>query len=189
MRPRLLSQVVRRLHSFYRASDVLIPLWAKGAIAAAALAAAGFYGYTKGKAEGDVKVALVAKEKSDMAAEYERKLGERKVEIVTQYVDRWNVIKERETQNVAQATHNVPNQYQLSNGWVYLHDQSARAAEADGARSSDASPSGVGDNQALATVVTNYSRYHQCEAQVKALQDLIVSHNKTIDDLNAKAKK
>lgn len=168
---------------------MLIPLWAKGLIAATALAAAGFYGYTKGVAEGNLKVVTAAKEKSDMVAEYERRLGERKVEIVTQYVDRWNVIKERETRNVTQATNNVPNQYQLSSGWVYLHDQSARAAEADGTRSSDASPSGVGDNQALATVVTNYSRYHQCEAQVRALQDLIIQHNRTIDELNAKAKK
>lgn len=168
---------------------MLIPMWAKGLIAATALAAAGFYGYTKGVAEGNLKVALVAKQKSDMAADYERRLGERKVEIVTQYVDRWNVIKERETRNVTQATNNVPNQYQLSNGWVYLHDQSARAAEADGSRSSDATPSGVGDNQALATVVTNYSRYHQCQAQVIALQDIIKAHNETIDRLNAERKK
>lgn len=168
---------------------MLIPVWAKGAIIAAALAGAGFYGYTKGVAEGNLKIAKFGQEKAEMQADYERRLSERKVEVVTQYVDRVNTVHEKETKYVSQATSAVPHQSELSNGWVYLHDQAARAAEADGARSSDAGPSGVGDNQALATVVTNYSRYHQCVAQVKALQDIIADHNKTIDEVNAEKHK
>ena len=72
----------------------LIPIWIKITILAIILvliAGVGGYGYMKGLAKGELKVAYYAKEKSDMQAEYERKLSEKKVEIVTKYVDKWNM--------------------------------------------------------------------------------------------------
>lgn len=165
-----------------------IPPWAKILAIVLLVSAAGGYGYMKGVAAGDLKVANYAKEKSDTKANYEKKLAEKKVEIVTQYVDKWNVIKQKEYINVETAKNDVPRQHDMSNGFVYLHDVSARNAEADGTRSSDASPSGVGDNQALAVIVTNYSRFYQCTEQVKSLQSIINEHNKTIDELNEKKK-
>lgn len=168
----------------------IIPPYIKyGAIAlvvAVLVSGAAWGGYVKGAAESDLKLAQFGEQKAVMAADYERRLGEKKVEIVTEYVDKLNTIKEKEIKYVTQATSAVPNQSELPNGWVYLHDASARAEEPDRTSSSDASPSGVADNQALATVVTNYALYGQCVAQVKGLQDLITEHNKAIDEVKKK---
>jgi hypothetical protein len=167
----------------------IIPPWVKIAAIGIAIIIAGGFGYMKGSAAADVKIAMYAKQKSDLSAAYEKKLADKKVEIVTEYVDRWNTIREKEYINVNTAKNNVPGQYNLSNAFVSLHDTSARNTEVDTTRSLDASPSGVIDNQALAVIVSNYARCHQTSQQVIGLQQTIIEHNKTIDELNEKNKK
>lgn len=163
---------------------MLISNWIKLTSIALLILIASLIGYNKGKNAGEVKVALIAEQKAKIEAEYERRLSEKKVEIVTHYVDRWNVIKDKEIQYVQQALQDVPTQYVLSNSWVSLHNASARAEENISAANTDAKPSGITDTQALAVIVSNYSQYHQCTLQVKALQDIINEHNAIIDTVN-----
>jgi hypothetical protein len=69
---------------------------------------------------------------------------------------------------------------------VYTHDASATNGDADAARSSDASPSGIKDNQVLLTVVSNYSRCLQNNQQLIALQSWITENKQAVEEINQK---
>jgi len=105
--------------------------------------------------------------------------------IVTKYVDRVKIVKEKEYVYRDQATHNVPAQYELSNGWVSLHDNAARGTDADATGSSDATSSGVKDNQALAVVVENYAACNANAEQLTSLQEFVREAQKAVERANA----
>lgn len=105
---------------------------------------------------------------------------------VTQYVDRWNTLKEKEYVYVDTAKGRVPGQHDVSNGWVYLHDKAATADNADPAIASDDTPSGIKDNQALAVVVSNYARCLEDKNKLIALQTWVTDTKKAVDEANSK---
>ncbi len=70
-----------------------------------------------------------------------------------------------------QAATEVPNQAQMSNGWVYLHDQAVLGLPADDSKVKDPTASGVQDNQALGVVVDNYGICRENTAQLQAYQE------------------
>jgi hypothetical protein len=112
-----------------------------------------------------------------------------KERIVTQYIDRIKVVKEKEYVYRDQATNVVPDRTELSNGWVYLHDSSARGIDADPTRSADATGSGVEANQALATVVENYGTCQANAEQIASLQNYAREAKKAVDVANEKIRK
>ncbi len=83
----------------------------------------------------------------------------------------------------------MPDKQQLSNGWVYTHDASAAGRNADATGSADATPSGVEANQALGTVVNNYSGCQETRQQLISLQNWVIDTKRNIDEQNAKNKK
>lgn len=107
-------------------------------------------------------------------------------EVTTSYVDRWHTIKDHENANVTLANNVVPDRGQWSSGSVYVHDTAAKDGDADATRASDATPSGVIDNQALAVIVSNYSRCHQNYSQVIGLQEWIRQNKAAVDEINKK---
>jgi len=107
-----------------------------------------------------------------------------KERIVTVYVDKIKIVKEKEYVYRDQATNVVPSQYELSNGWVSLHDSSARGVDADATSSADGTPSGVKDNQALATVVENYGSCQANAEQLTSLQQYVREAKKAVDAAN-----
>jgi uncharacterized protein (UPF0333 family) len=135
------------------------------------------FGYMKGSAYADTKIAEYAAEKSKLVAELEKKNSEITNTVVTEYVDRVNVIREKEYVYRDLAQNDVPSQHIMSNGWVYTHDISASSGDADSTRASDATPSGIADNTALGTIVGNYAICEQNAAQLAQLQRWI-SDNK-----------
>lgn len=151
-----------------------------------ALIGAFFFGLHFGKLESKVAIADLTAKKATQQAEYEKKLTEVKNTVLTQYVDRWHTIKETQYVNVESAKSRVPSQFELSNGWVSTHDSAAGATKVDPAAATDATPSGIRDNQALITVINNYAKYHSCQSQLNAVLDLIDKHNQTIDEINAR---
>jgi hypothetical protein len=77
----------------------------------------------------------------------------------------------------------------MSNGWVFTHDISASASDADAARSSDASPSGIKDTDALIGIIRNYAICQSNSVQLTELQRWINENKAAVDELNKKAKK
>ena len=76
----------------------------------------------------------------------------------------------------------------MSNGWVYIHDISATNGDADTTRSSDASPSGVKDTEALATIIANYANCKAISEQLIALQKWVADNKTAVDAENTKSK-
>ena len=166
----------------------MIPLPYKLMAGAALLVGVFIFGYMKGSAYAEAELARFSAEKSKQVAELEKKNTEISNTVVTEYVDRTNTIREKEYVYRDIATKTVPAQHDMSNGWVYAHDASATSGDADPARASDASPSGIKDNEALLTIFNNYSRCLQNSQQLIGLQQWIVE-NKTAVDAMAEEKK
>lgn len=143
------------------------------------------YGYMKGSAHAEVELA-------NYRASAEKQISDLKTEnakisdnVVTEFVDRTNVVREKEVIYRDVAGKMQP-QHDLSNGWIHLHDVAARLANPDMKLASDSSPSGVMDNTALAVVISNYSVCRQNAEQLASLQKWINDNRAAIDAMNAK---
>ena len=146
------------------------------------------YGYNKAENKYIAIIATYKQEAELLQTKLDPALADVKVRIVTEYVDRVQTIKEKEYVYKDKIV-NVPSRCELSNGWVYLHDSSARGGNADSARVADETPSGVRDTEALETVVGNYSIAQQNAEQLKALQKWVVEAEKEVQRQNEEAKK
>lgn len=149
------------------------------------VAGAAGYGYMKGSAHAEVELA-------NYRAKAEKQISELKTEnarisdnVVTEYIDRTNTIRERETV-YRDAAGGMQPQHDMSNGWVHLHDAAARLVNPDMQLASDASPSGVMDNSALAVVMTNYTICKQNAEQLTSLQKWIRDNQAAVNEVNAK---
>jgi uncharacterized protein (UPF0333 family) len=147
------------------------------------------YGYMKGSAYADAELQRFAAKNATLVADMEKKNSEISTEVVTQYVDRTNTIKEKEYVYRDIIKESVPTQHVMSNGWVFTHDSSATASDADPTRSSDASPSGITDTTALLGIIGNYSRCQQNAEQLIALQKWIADNKEAVDAVNEKNSK
>ena len=167
----------------------MIPLPYKLLAIAAAFIGVFVYGYMKGSAYADAELQRFAAKNATLTADMEKKNSEISTEVVTQYVDRTNTIKEKEYVYRDIVKESVPTQHVMSNGWVFTHDISATSSDADATRTSDASPSGITDTTALLAIIGNYSRCQQNAVQLTELQRWINENKTAIDELNKKAKK
>jgi hypothetical protein len=163
----------------------MIPLPYKLMAAAALLIGIFFYGYMKGSAYAEAELQRFAAESATKVAELEKKNAEISGKVVTEFVDRTNTIREKEYVYLDTAKNIVPSQSVLSNGWVFTHDASAINGDADATRSSDASSSGIKDNEALLTIISNYSRCQQNAVQLIELQKWITENKTEVDRINA----
>ncbi len=166
----------------------MIPLPYKLLAIAAAFIGVFLYGYMKGSAYAEVELQRFAAKASAQVAELEKKNSEISNKVVTEYVDRTNTIREKEYVYVDAAKNTVPSQSVMSNGWVFTHDISASASDADATRSSDASPSGIKDTDALVGIIRNYAICQSNAVQLTELQRWI-NENKEAVDAMAKEKK
>lgn len=140
-----------------------------------------FYGYNSANNKNKLNKEIEISRKNLEVEKLKTSLAEAGNKVVVQYVDRWNIIKEKEVNNVQVAKGSVPSQYNLSNGWVYTHDAAANSDYADATRASDETASDVKDNQALATIVSNYAVCTQNANQLMALQQWINTQQSEIN--------
>ncbi len=167
----------------------MIPLPYKLLAIGAALVGVFVFGYMKGSAYAEAELARFSAQKSEQVAELERKNSAISTQVVTEYVDRTNTIREKEYVYLDAAKNSVPSQHDMSNGWVYTHDISATSGDADSTRASDASPSGITDTTALVGIITNYSRCQQNAEQLRQLQQWIIQNKEAVDAMAKEKKK
>jgi glutamate synthase domain-containing protein 3 len=167
----------------------MIPLPYKLLAIGAALVGVFVFGYMKGSAYAEAELARFSAQKSEQVAELERKNSAISTQVVTEYVDRTNTIREKEYVYLDAAKNSVPSQHNMSNGWVYTHDLSATSGDADSTRASDASPSGITDTTALVGIITNYSRCQQNAEQLRQLQQWIIQNKEAVDAMAKEKKK
>lgn len=149
---------------------------------------AGAFGYMKGSATAQTELANyragAEKQIADLTSENLRLSNN----VVTEYVDRTNTIREREVV-YREAAGELGPQAELSNGWIHLHDAAARLANPDMQLASDRSPSGVMDNSALAVVMSNYAICKQNSEQLVALQRWVTENRAAVEAANAQGDK
>lgn len=167
----------------------MIPFPYKLLAGLALIAGVFFYGYMKGSAYAEAELARFSAKANAKIVELEKKNAEISNNVVTEYIDRVEVIREKEYVYRDLGKNNVPGQYNLSNGWVYTHDASASAGDADPARASDATSSGIKDNTALLTIISNYASCMQTREQLISLQQWINDSKRAVEEVNAKEKK
>ena len=167
----------------------MIPLPYKLLAGAALMAGVFFYGYMKGSAYADAELARFGQKNAELVADLEKKNTEITTQVVTEYVDRVQTIKEKEYVYRDIAQNVVPSQFTMSNGWVYTHDASARADNADPARASDETSSGIADTTALVGILGNYSRCQQNAEQLRQLQQWIALNKDAVEKAKAEAEK
>jgi hypothetical protein len=167
----------------------MIPLPYKLLAGTALIAGVFFYGYMKGSTYADAELARYGQKQAELVSELEKAKTEITIQTVTKYVDRLQVVKEKEYVYRDLAQNVVPNQFTLSNGWVHTHDASVRADNADPARASDATPSGITDTTALVGIVGNYSRCQQNAEQLRQLQQWIILNKEAVDMVAQEANK
>jgi hypothetical protein len=158
----------------------------KAAVVALAIVSSAGFGYVKGAGDADNKAQKQVIASMTKSIQLQQQLNDVRSTVVTQYVDKIHVVKEKETTYVETAKTSVPPGGYLSNGFLYLHDTAAKAGDADRARASDASSSDVKDNQALATIVSNYSVCLQNAQQLTSLQQWITDSQAAIEKSNKK---
>jgi hypothetical protein len=142
-------------------------------------------GYKKGTDAGEVMVQQAANEAEMLKIELEKEQQNIKEKVVTEYVDRVKVVKEREVVYQNAVDNDLKGKYNLTNGWVYLHDASVQGQQLDPEKTTDDSDSIVKDNQALGTVLANYSVCLQNAQQLVSLQSWILETKASVDKQNA----
>jgi uncharacterized protein (UPF0333 family) len=167
----------------------MIPLPYKLLAGAALMAGIFVFGYMKGSAYAEAELARFSAQKSAQIAELEKKNSEISTRVVTEYVDRVNTIREKEYVYRDVVKNSVPTQHDMSNGWVYTHDLSATSGDADSARASDASPSGITDTTALLSIIGNYSKCQANAEQLSQLQQWIILNKEAVDAMAKEKKK
>lgn len=163
----------------------MIPLPVKiMAIVFIVLGAAG-YGYMKGSAHAEVELANYRAKAEKQISDLKTQNAQISDNVVTEFVDRTNTIREREV-IYRNAAGQMQPQHDLSNGWIHLHDAAARLVNPDMQLASDASPSGIMDNTALAVVMSNYAICKQNSEQLTSLQRWVNDNRAAVEAANAK---
>mgnify|MGYP000205061022 CR=1 FL=1 len=120
--------------------------------------------------------AKVAQVKLEMAKK-DAASSDASVKVVTKYVTRIEVVKEKgesivkEIPNLISAT--ADGQCVIPNGFVLLHDSASRNEVPDTSRGVDEGASSVKLSGVANTLTENYTLYHQVSQQLKSLQEWV----------------
>jgi len=145
--------------------------WLLLGMALALLAVYGLGRHQGGTAERLTWEAQAAKNKTRIAEQGER-AAETTVQVVTQYVDRVHVVREKAKTIIKEVPIYVPSDScPMPGGFRVLHDAAARGEFPDPAGVADAPAAPAHD--VAATVADNYGAYHETAEQLRALQEWV----------------
>lgn len=146
-------------------------------VVAALLGGIYLYAYNRAEtitsAKYELKIAKYAADKQQLSKDLADEKSLVRENTIIRYLYKIQEIHDKTKDNHDIAIHEVPPQNQMSNGWIYAHDQTALGFKADETKSKDPTPSGIMDNVALATVIDNYGICHEKDEQINALSDYI----------------
>ena len=125
--------------------------------------------------------AKVAEVKLQMAQK-ETASAEATVKVVTKYVNKVQIVKEKGNDIIKQVpvyiTKDADTKCDVPTGFVVLHDSASRNEVPDATRKVDASTSPVKISGVAETVVDNYTTYHEVAEQLRSLQDWVREQQK-----------
>ena len=143
------------------------------ALAAFGVALLGF-GWIKGAEHVQAKWDADVQQETLHAATVRQKQAETTVKVVTEYVDRVRVVREKGDTIIKEVPVYVPVQADaactINRGFVRLHDAAAAGELPEPAGDADAAAAGVALSAVATTVTTNYQTCHENAEQLRALQ-------------------
>ena len=152
--------------------------WPYRLLALTALCIALFsFGWLKGAShvQAQWNAATAAQQQSQVQVQIQQ--AEATVQVVTQYVDRIQVVREKGDTLIQEVPVYVPVQADAActvhRGFVSLHDAAAAGELPTAPGDIDAPTEGLALSAVATTVVTNYQTCHENAEQLKALQDWI----------------
>ena len=152
----------------------LIP-WPYRWLAVAALAAAlvGF-GWVRGAGHVQAQWDAAAQLQIQQLATVRERQAQATVKVVTQYVDRVRIVREKGETIIKEVPVYVPVQADaactINRGFVRLHDAAAAGKLPEPARDADAAATGIALSAVAGTVAANYQTCHENAEQLRALQ-------------------
>lgn len=151
-------------------------------LAIAGLALALFlFGWFKGSQSVHAKWDAAIAEQAIQTANVVIKQGEATIKVVTQYVDRIKVVRERGETITKEIPVYVPvDSCPLPAGFRVLHDAAAIGTIPDPARIADAEPAPAQD--VAATVTSNYGTCHEIREQLIGLQHWVGEQKRISDE-------
>ena len=143
------------------------------ALAALGLALVGF-GWVKGAGHVQAQWDTAVQQQALQVATVREEQAQATVEVITQYVDRVRVVREKGDTIIKEVPVYVPVQADASctinRGFVRLHDAAAAGALPEPARDTDAAAADIALSAVAGTVATNYQTCHETAEQLRALQ-------------------
>ena len=146
------------------------------ALAAFGIALVGF-GWLKGASHVQAQWDAAIQQQTLQAAAARERQAQATVKVITQYVDRVRVVREKGDTIIKEVPVYVPVQADAActvhRGFVSLHDAAAAGDLPEPTRDPDAPAEGLALSAVAATVVSNYQTCHENAEQLKALQHWI----------------
>ena len=143
------------------------------ALAALGLALVGF-GWVKGAGHVQAQWDAAVQQQALQATAVREEQAQATVEVITEYVDRVRVVREKGDTIIKEVPVYVPVQADaactINRGFVRLHDAAAAGALPEPARDADAAAADIALSTVAATVATNYQTCHETAEQLRALQ-------------------
>ena len=143
------------------------------AIAALAVALTGL-GWVKGAGHVQSQWDAAVHQQTLQIAAVRQRQAEATVQVVTRYVDRVRVVREKGDTIIKEVPIYVPVQADaactINRGFVRLHDAAAAGELPEPARDPDAAAAGVALSAVAGTVAANYQTCHENAEQLRALQ-------------------
>ena len=98
--------------------------------------------------------------------------------VITKYIDRIQVVKEKGNEIVKYINKESDSKCELPNSFVVLHDAAAKNELPDPSRASNAGASDIKLSGATTTIVQNYGTCWEIREQLKALQEWVSEQKK-----------
>ena len=144
------------------------------ALAAFSVALIGF-GWVKGAGHVQTQWDAAIQQQTLRAAAIRERQAQATVKIVTQYVDRIRVVREKGDTIIKEVPVYVPVQADaactINHGFVRLHDAAAAGELPEPARDADAASAGIALSAVAGTLTANYQTCHENAVQLRALQE------------------
>lgn len=160
----------------------LIPTQYKLAAQVLSVVVLSFGLYLEGGISNEDKWQAKVKEMQAEIAQTEKAGAEASVKIVTKYIDRVQIVKEKGDVLVQKVPEFISKESDakcvIPNGFVLLHDSAAKGEVPDTSRGSNEATSGVALSTVGKTVTENYTTYHQVAEQLRSLQEWVAEQQK-----------
>ena len=157
----------------------LIP-WPYRLLALAALGIALFsFGWLKGASHVQAKWDAATAALQQAQAQAQIRQAQATVKVVTEYVDRIRVVREKGDTIIKEVPVYVPDQADaactINRGFVRLHDAAAAGELPEPARDADAASAGIALSAVARTLAANYQTCHENAEQLRALLQWLLS--------------